>query len=80
MSPAKTLKINLACMILATGLALPAATGVVLAAEQPSAEQIIKALKPVKITRGLSASPADAARSAEEARFVDGLRQGRPVH
>jgi len=75
MSPAKTLKINVACMVLAAGLALPAAPGVALAAEQPSAEQIIKALKPVKITRGLSASPADTARSAEEARFVDSLRQ-----
>jgi outer membrane protein OmpA-like peptidoglycan-associated protein len=77
MTPAKThktLKINLACMILAAGLALPAATAPALAAEQPSAEQIIKALKPAKLTRGLSASPADAARSAEEARFVDTLR------
>jgi outer membrane protein OmpA-like peptidoglycan-associated protein len=69
----KTLKINLAGLALVAGLALPAA-GPVFAAEQPSAEQIIKALKPAKLTRGLSASPADTARSAEEARFVDSLR------
>lgn len=69
----KTLKINLAGLALVAGLALPAA-GPVFAAEQPSAEQIIKALKPARLTRGLSASPADTARSAEEARFVDSLR------
>jgi outer membrane protein OmpA-like peptidoglycan-associated protein len=69
----KGLKINLACVVLAVGLALPAGLGVALAAEQPSADQIIKALKP-KVTRSLSASPAEAARSAEEARFVDTLR------
>ena len=70
----KGLKINLACVVLAVGLALPAGVGVALAAEQPSAEQIIKALKPAGVTRGLTASPAEAARSAEEARFVDTLR------
>ncbi len=31
----------------------------VIAAEQPSAEQIIKALKPPQITRGLTAPPAE---------------------
>jgi outer membrane protein OmpA-like peptidoglycan-associated protein len=45
-----------------------------LAAEQPSPEDIIKALKPARITRGLTASPGDAARRAEEARFVNTLR------
>jgi outer membrane protein OmpA-like peptidoglycan-associated protein len=76
MSPANKLKISLASIVLATGLALPAATGAAFAAEQPSAEQIIRALKPAKLTRGLSpASPADAARSEEEARFVDSLRR-----
>jgi outer membrane protein OmpA-like peptidoglycan-associated protein len=70
----KGLKINLACVVLAAGLALPVGFGVAFAADEPSAEQIIKALKPAKATRGLSTSPADAARSAEEARFVDTLR------
>jgi len=68
------LKINLACVVLAAGLALPAGLGVALAGEPTSADQIIRALKPAKITRGLSASPADAARRADETRFVDTLR------
>jgi outer membrane protein OmpA-like peptidoglycan-associated protein len=70
----KTLKINLACIMLAAGLALPAGLGVGFAAEQPSPEDIIRALKPAKMTRGLSASPGDTARRAEEARFVNSLR------
>jgi outer membrane protein OmpA-like peptidoglycan-associated protein len=44
-----------------------------LAEEQPSAEQIIKALKP-RVTRSLSASPTDNARAAEEAQFIESLR------
>jgi outer membrane protein OmpA-like peptidoglycan-associated protein len=67
------LRLNLACVVLAAGLALPT-FGPALAAEQPSADQIIKALKPARVTRGLSTSPADTARSAEEARFIDTLR------
>jgi outer membrane protein OmpA-like peptidoglycan-associated protein len=70
----KTRKITLTCMIVAVGLALPAGLGVSLAAEEPSAAQIIKALKPARITRGLTTSPADAARNAEETKFVNGLR------
>src|SRR3977135_4512869 len=70
----KTLKINLACIMLAAGLALPAGLGAGLAAEQPSPEDIIRALKPAKITRGLTASPGDAGRRAEESRFVNTLR------
>jgi outer membrane protein OmpA-like peptidoglycan-associated protein len=65
------LKVHLAAA-LAAGLVLLA--GLPLAAEEPSADQIIKALKPApRATRGLTA-PADAARAAEEARFVDTLR------
>jgi hypothetical protein len=48
-------------------LALPAGLGIGLAAEQPSPEDIIRALKPARITRGLTASPGDRARRAEEA-------------
>lgn len=66
--------LNLTCMIVAVGLALPAGLGVGFAAEQPSAEQIIQALKPARLTRGLTTSPADAARNAEEAKFVNSLR------
>ncbi len=70
----RTLKINLASIIVAAGLALPLGLGASIAAEQSSPEDIIKALKPPRVTRSLSASPADAARKAEETRFVNGLR------
>ena len=63
-----------ACVTLAAGLALPAGIGLTFAAEQPSAEQIIKALKPPRVTRSLSTTPADTARDAEETRFIDTLR------
>lgn len=71
---AKTRKISLTCIVVAAGLAFPAGLGGVLAAEQPSADDIIKALKPPRITRSLTTSPADAARKAEETRFVNSLR------
>ena len=70
----KTHKLNLVCMILAVGLALPSGLGVALAAEERSADEIIKALKPQRITRGLTTSPADAARNAQETKFVNSLR------
>jgi outer membrane protein OmpA-like peptidoglycan-associated protein len=70
----KTHKLNLVCMILAVGLALPSGLGVALAAEERSADDIIKALKPQRITRGLTTSPADAARNAQETKFVISLR------
>jgi outer membrane protein OmpA-like peptidoglycan-associated protein len=70
----KTRKLNLACMIVAIGLALPAGFGVAVAAEERSAGEIIKALKPERLTRGLTTPPADAARNAEEAKFVNTLR------
>jgi outer membrane protein OmpA-like peptidoglycan-associated protein len=64
-----------ACIVLA-GLALPTGIEVARAAEPQSPDQIIKALKPpVRATRGLTTSPADATRNAEDARFVDTLRK-----
>ena len=74
MSNHRTLTINLASIILAAGVAFPAALGTSLAAEQRSPEDIINALKAPRLTRSLSTSPADAAKKAEEARFVDSLR------
>jgi outer membrane protein OmpA-like peptidoglycan-associated protein len=70
----KTHKLNLGCVILTVGLALPSGLGVALAAEERSADEIIKALKPQRITRGLTTSPADAARNAQETKFVNSLR------
>jgi outer membrane protein OmpA-like peptidoglycan-associated protein len=70
----KRLTVRLALIALAAGLALPAGAGAAFAAEQKSADDIIQALKPAKrITRSLTA-PAGTARSAEDARFVDSLR------
>lgn len=61
---------------LAAVLALAAAFEVARAAEPQSPDQIIKALKPaVRATRGLTTSPAEATRNAEDARFVDTLRK-----
>jgi outer membrane protein OmpA-like peptidoglycan-associated protein len=56
--------------ILAIGLALPMGIGTLLAAEEASQDQIIRALKP-RVTRGLTAQPAPA---AEDAGFVETLR------
>ena len=71
----KTLTINVAGLALAAGLALSAGSAPALAAEQLSPEDIVKAIKPAThVTRSLTTSPADAARKAEETRFVDGLR------
>jgi outer membrane protein OmpA-like peptidoglycan-associated protein len=67
------LKRDLACVVLAAGLVLPLGIGAVLA-EEPSADQIIKALIPAnKLTRGLTA-PAEAAPNPEDKHFIDTLR------
>jgi outer membrane protein OmpA-like peptidoglycan-associated protein len=71
----KTLMVNVAGAALAVGLVLSADSAPVLAAEQLSPEDIVKALKPAAhVTRSLTTSPADAAHNAEETRFVDTLR------
>jgi outer membrane protein OmpA-like peptidoglycan-associated protein len=67
------LKRALACSLLATGLALATGIGSALKAEQPSVDQIIKALTP-NLTRSLTISPAESARNADEAQFLDTLR------
>jgi outer membrane protein OmpA-like peptidoglycan-associated protein len=64
--------IGLACLALAAILVVPA--GVATAAEQPSAAQIIKALKPTGLKRGLAGVTSDNALTVEEARFIDSLR------
>ena len=64
-------RIDLPSATLAVGLTL--FSGLAFAAEQRSADDIIMALKP-RVTRGLTTSPADAARAADETRFIDALR------
>ena len=60
-------KIDFLGVVLVAGLAL--SSGLAFAAEQRSADDIINALKP-RVTRGLTTSPADAARAADETRFL----------
>ena len=62
-------RLHLACLALTAALIVPAG-----AAEQQTADQIIKALKPAPLTRGLAGAPRDTALTTEEARFIDGLR------
>lgn len=65
------LKHTIAVSLLAASLPL----GFASAAEKVSTDAIVHALAPKKpLTRGLSASPAEAAREAETRRFVDSLR------
>jgi outer membrane protein OmpA-like peptidoglycan-associated protein len=68
-----TRKMSSVGMVVAAGLALVAGLGPSFAAEQLSAADIIRALNP-RVTRSLTVSPEEAARRAEERRFVNGLR------
>src|SRR5437762_2217333 len=64
-----SLKLKLALAVLTAGLVLPLGAGSALAVEQPTAADIIKALKPVAKTRSLT-----VARNVEDTRFVESLR------
>jgi outer membrane protein OmpA-like peptidoglycan-associated protein len=65
-----SLKLKLACAVITAGLAFHFGVGFGLAAEQPTAEEIIKALKPsAKTTRGLTSLP-----DADDAHFIETLR------
>ena len=70
----KRLKLSLSARRLVAGVVGPAAIGAASAAEQLSADQIIKALTPAKLTRSLTLSPAEAARADHEKKFISGLR------
>src|SRR5687767_7352445 len=58
----------------AAGIALSLSAGFAGAADNATEEQILKALTPKRLTRSLSASPADAAKAAEEQKFVNQIR------
>jgi outer membrane protein OmpA-like peptidoglycan-associated protein len=62
---------GLAGIVFVAGLLSPAPS---YAAEQRSADDIINALKSPRVTRGLTTSPADAARAADETRFLSAVR------
>ena len=64
--------------ILTIGAALSMTAGVAFAGDTVSADQILSALKPKPLTRGLSAGPqTDPVAQAKEASFVDKLRNRR---
>ncbi|MFL6799380.1 MAG: OmpA family protein [Xanthobacteraceae bacterium] len=65
---------RLARVGLALAFTLTCGVAVVQAAEQPSTEQIIRALAPRGVTRSLTTSPAQAGVTTEEARFLDSVR------
>lgn len=64
----KKFGLHLACIVLATALTVPTGIGLALAEEKASTEEIIKALKPNRVTRGLDVN------RAEETRFINTLR------
>jgi outer membrane protein OmpA-like peptidoglycan-associated protein len=71
-----SLKLKSASAIVSAGLALAMGIGLAVA-EDASKQKIIRALKPQGTTRGLTVSPAEKARNAEDARFIDTLRNKR---
>ncbi len=59
----------------AAGIALSLSAGLAIAADDATEDQILKALTPKRLTRSLSgAAPADTAKAAEEAKFVNQIR------
>jgi outer membrane protein OmpA-like peptidoglycan-associated protein len=58
----------------AAGFLFSTALNYAQAQQQPSAQTILQALKPKPVTRGLSVSPGDVAKSAEEQKFIDSIR------
>jgi outer membrane protein OmpA-like peptidoglycan-associated protein len=59
---------------LAAGIAMCLSGGMAIAADNPTEDQILKALTPKRLTRSLSVSPADTAKAAEEQKFVNQIR------
>jgi outer membrane protein OmpA-like peptidoglycan-associated protein len=60
--------------IVTLGAALSMTAGLAFAGDTVSADQILGALKPKPLTRGLSVAPVDTAAQAKEAGFVETLR------
>jgi outer membrane protein OmpA-like peptidoglycan-associated protein len=60
--------------IVTIGAALSMTAGLAFAGDTVSADQILGALKPKPLTRGLSAAPVDTTAQAKEAGFVETLR------
>jgi outer membrane protein OmpA-like peptidoglycan-associated protein len=58
----------------AAGIALSLSAGLAGAADDVSSDKILQALTPKRLTRSLSAAPTDTAKAAEEAKFVNQIR------
>jgi outer membrane protein OmpA-like peptidoglycan-associated protein len=69
-----SLKSNIVSFVVVGGLALSLGIGFAAAGEQPTSDQITRSLTPKQVTRGLTISPAQTAKAADEGRFIDGLR------
>jgi outer membrane protein OmpA-like peptidoglycan-associated protein len=69
-----SLQANIVSSVIVGSLALSLGIGFAAAGEQPTADQITRSLTPKHLTRSLSVSPAEAAKSAEEGRFLNELR------
>ena len=69
-----SLKRNMVSSVIVGGLALSLGIGFAAAGEQPTADQITRSLTPKPLTRSLSVSPAETAKTAEEGRFLNELR------
>ena len=58
----------------AVGIALSLSAGFAVAADNPTEDQILKALTPKRLTRSLSSTPVDTVKAAEETKFVNQIR------
>jgi outer membrane protein OmpA-like peptidoglycan-associated protein len=58
----------------AAGMALSLSAGPAAAGDNATEDQILKALTPKRLTRSLTATPVDASKAAEEAKFVSQIR------
>jgi outer membrane protein OmpA-like peptidoglycan-associated protein len=70
-------KLNLAaaaCAVLAAGVMSAAGTNGALAGDEPTVDQIIKALSPKNLKRSLTVTAAVAAQNAEEDKFIETLK------
>jgi outer membrane protein OmpA-like peptidoglycan-associated protein len=60
--------------VFAAGIALSLSAGLAIAADDATEDQILRALTPKRLTRSLSTAPTDTAKAAEEAKFVNQIR------
>lgn len=68
------LKFNSLLFAILGGLLITFAAPAAQAQDQPSSNQILQALTPKPVTRGLTATPADTAKAAQEQQFIDSVR------